>query len=248
MRRILIALTSAFSALAVMVGVFGTTSPAYALNGYINGSCITSDTGDQIVFYLAWDNPTSNDIVYLFDTGIPGEPTSSDVASANTEDAIDFSRGLNNDINGQTYTMSIKFDGVVVFEADWVNACPWQGMTITLDEFTAASDPSPSPSESVTPTPTVEPTPTPTVEPPAPLAAQNLKAPKKVLKKGKTAKLAKTTQQGAKVKWVSKSKTCKLVKGYKLKGVKKGKCTLRATAPAVGGFASLSSNFTLRVK
>ena len=79
------------------------------------------------------------------------------------------------------------------------------------------------------------------------LADQTLKAPAKVLKKGKAAKLAKTTQQGAKVKWKSKSKTCK-VKGAKVKGVKKGICRLSATATAVPNYKALSKSFKFKVK
>ncbi len=116
--------------------------------------------------------------------------------------------------------------------------------------------PTPSPTEPTptpttpTPTPTPKPTPTPTVEPSAPLASQTLKAPAKVLKKGKKAKLAKATRQGAKVKWKvkGKGKTCKVKASVLFAGKKKGACRLTATAPAVPSFKAFAGKFTVKVK
>ena len=83
---------------------------------------------------------------------------------------------------------------------------------------------------------------------PLPLASQTLKAPVKVLKKGKAAKLAKATQQGAKVKWKSMTKTCKVKGGAKATGIKKGVCRLKATAAAVPNYKALKKIFKFRVK
>lgn len=110
--------------------------------------------------------------------------------------------------------------------------------------------PTPTPTPTVEPTPSPTMTPTPTVEPPAPLASQTLKAPKKVLKKGKTAKLAKATHQGAKVKWQSKTskKVCVVKAGKLVAGKKKGSCRLTATAAAVPSFKTYTGKFTVKVK
>jgi hypothetical protein len=83
---------------------------------------------------------------------------------------------------------------------------------------------------------------------PPPLGDQTIKAPKKVLKKGKSAKLARATRQGAKVKWASKSNTCKVKAGKLVAGKKKGMCRLTATAPAVPSFKAFSKKYVVKVK
>ncbi len=91
----------------------------------------------------------------------------------------------------------------------------------------------------------------PIVTPPPPvLADQTLKSPAKVLKRGKTAKLAKVTHQGAKVKWQSKTskKVCVVKAGKLVAGKKKGSCRLTATAAAVPSFKTYTGKFTVKVK
>ena len=89
---------------------------------------------------------------------------------------------------------------------------------------------------------------TPPPPPPPVLANQTLKAPAKVLKKGKSAKLAKATRQGAKVKWRVKGKTCKVKASKLVAGKKRGTCRLVATAPSVPNFKALTKKFVVKVK
>ena len=90
----------------------------------------------------------------------------------------------------------------------------------------------------------------PTAPPPPAVtpAAQTLKKPPAKLKKGKKAKLAKTTRQGAKVSWKSKTKKRCTVKKYTVRAKKKGACKLIATAPAIPGYEALTKKYTIRVK
>lgn len=138
--------------------------------------------------------------------------------------------------------------GVVREDYNEASLYTWEGKLIPSVVFRSVGcdiEPTPTP----TPTPTVEPTPTPTVEPtPPPLGEQILKAPKKVLKKGKSAKLAKATRQGAKVKWKVKGKTCKVKVSKLFAGKKKGTCRLTATAPAVPKYKAYTGKFTVKVK
>ena len=83
---------------------------------------------------------------------------------------------------------------------------------------------------------------------PVPPAAQTLKKPPAKLKKGKKAKLAKTTRQGAKVTWKTSTKKTCTVKKYKVTAKKKGKCKLSANAPAIPGYTALTKKYTIRVK
>ncbi len=85
-----------------------------------------------------------------------------------------------------------------------------------------------------------------TVRPP--LQKQTVKKPPAKLKKGKTAKLARTTAQGAKVTWkTSTKKMCKVNKS-KVTAKKKGKCKLSANAPATPSFTAFTKRYTIRVK
>jgi hypothetical protein len=236
----------------VLAGVFG-TSPASAKDGLIVSDC---DEFGRIGWTVYWSNDTAKELAFVFDTGIPGEPQTTDTVSANTEGAIDFGRGLDSPKDGQTYTLTITLDTVVVYQADWVNDCPWQGMVVTVDKFTAATDPSPSPTltptETTTPTPPVEPpvTPTPPAEPtvtPTP-TAQTAAKPAAKLKKGKSAKLAKKTKQGVRLSWKTTTKKVCKVKKYKVKALKKGTCKLKATAPAGPGLAAYKKKFRIKVK
>lgn len=196
----------------VLAGVLG-TSPAVAKDGAISSGC--SQEG-IIGWFVYWSNDTTEDIEYVFNTGVPGEPVKSGTADALTNGAIDFGRNLTTVKDGQTYTLTITLDTVVVYQADWVNDCPWQGMSVTVDTFTAATDPSPTPTVTPTPTPSVEPTPTvePTVVPtptatptatptPSPGSVKSLKV--KVKKNGK----AKATWKGTATSWKAKAKIVK---------------------------------------
>ena len=78
--------------------------------------------------------------------------------------------------------------------------------------------------------------------------SQTVKKPPAKIKQGKSAKLAKTTAQGARVTCKSTTKKVCSVKRSKVKGLKKGKCGLTATAPSVGTFLAYSQKFTVRVK
>lgn len=101
--------------------------------------------------------------------------------------------------------------------------------------------PEPSPTPSTSPPPTPPP-------PPVTPGTQSVKKPPAKLKKGKKAKLAKNTKQGAKVSWKSRTKKVCTVKKYVVTAKKKGKCTLSAKAPAITGFTAFSKRYSIRVK
>ena len=87
-----------------------------------------------------------------------------------------------------------------------------------------------------------------TVRPSATPVAQSVKKPPAKLKKGKKAKLAKKTTQGAKVTWKTSTKKVCTVKKYKVTAKKKGKCKLSAKAPAITGYTAFSKKYTIKVK
>ncbi len=88
-----------------------------------------------------------------------------------------------------------------------------------------------------------------TVRPTAtPLPKQTVKKPPAKLKKGKTAKLARTTAQGTKVTWKTSTKKICKVKKSKVTAKKKGKCKLSANAPATPSFTAFTKRYTIRVK
>ena len=126
--------------------------------------------------------------------------------------------------------------------------CPGTTVGAAVDAFgcptqTPQLPPLPDPSGTPEVTP-VDPT-IPTVSP----ADQTIKIPRKVLERGKSAKLAKTTNQGAKVAWASNSKACQVVRGSRVKaGSKKGACRLTATAEALPGFKTFTRTFVVKVK
>jgi hypothetical protein len=103
--------------------------------------------------------------------------------------------------------------------------------------------PAPTPAPTPTPTPTPAPSPTPT-----PIKKQSAKKPPAKVKKGKRAKLAKRTRQGAKLKWKSSTKKVCVVKKTTLRTKRKGKCVVRAKAPAVGGIKAFSKKYVIKVK
>jgi hypothetical protein len=80
------------------------------------------------------------------------------------------------------------------------------------------------------------------------LGSQSAKTPPKKLKKGKKAKLAKSTTQGAKITWKTTTKKRCTVKKAKVTAKRKGKCKLSAKAPGVPGFTAFSAKYTIRVR
>lgn len=69
------------------------------------------------------------------------------------------------------------------------------------------------------------------------------------IKKGKTAKLPATTNQGQAISWKSsKAGVCQVLKGPKVKGKKKGSCILTATAAGTGSLNALSQKVSVKVK
>lgn len=113
--------------------------------------------------------------------------------------------------------------------------------------FTFTEIPTPAPTPTPTPTLTPAPTPTPTTPTPT-LMAQSLAKPRAKVKVGKSAKLAKKTKQGSRLKWKTTTKKVCKVKKYKVKGLKKGKCVLKAKASTTSGFTAYSQRFTVKVK
>lgn len=101
----------------VAVGLLSNTQAAHALNGWFRAECVDYNAKQIVNFGMSWTNDTAKDIAYKFDTGIPGEPTTEGVAAANTEDAIDFSRGLDTSKNGLPYTLTLTFDSTIVYQA-----------------------------------------------------------------------------------------------------------------------------------
>ncbi len=106
----------------------------------------------------------------------------------------------------------------------------------------AAPDPVPVVPTPDPTTPTPNPEPTVTV-----LGTQTAKPPAK-LKKGKKAKLAKKTTQGAKVTWKTSTKKVCGVKRNVVTAKKKGTCKLSAKAPAKPGFTAFSKRYTIKVR
>ncbi len=117
----------------------------------------------------------------------------------------------------------------------------------TVNLVAMAEGGSPSPTPSVSPS-TPGPTQTQSTPPPPPPGKQTVKKPPAKLKTGKSATLAKTSAQGTRVTWKSTTKKVCKVKKSKVKGLKKGKCVLKATAPATSTFLAYSQKFTIRVK
>ena len=110
--------------------------------------------------------------------------------------------------------------------------------TVDLVVRPKLGDPQPTPPPPVTPTP----------PPTAQAAAQSLKKPPAKLKKGKKAKLAKKTTQGAKVTWKTSTKKICTVKRNVVTAKKKGTCKLSAKAPARTGFTAFSKRYTIKVR
>ena len=81
-----------------------------------------------------------------------------------------------------------------------------------------------------------------------PTDGQTMKKPPAKLKKGKKAKLAKQTRQGAKISWRSNTKKICSVKKRTVKAKKKGACKISATAPAIPGYAAFTRKYTIRVR
>jgi hypothetical protein len=106
-----------------------------------------------------------------------------------------------------------------------------------------------SPSKQPTPDPVTPPPPGPTPPPPVPvLSSQSVKKPPAKLKKGKKAKLAPKTAQGAKLNWTTSTKKVCVVKKTTVTAKKKGACKLSAKAPAVSDFQAFSKRYTIRVR
>ena len=84
--------------------------------------------------------------------------------------------------------------------------------------------------------------------PVASLLSQSLKSPPKSLKRGKRARLPATTAQGGRISWKSLTKKTCTVKKNRVRGVKKGKCVVRASSPQTSTFALLSARYTIRVR
>ncbi len=84
------------------------------------------------------------------------------------------------------------------------------------------------------------------------LVQQTVKSPPRTLRVGTSKKLAKRTQQGARVKWRVKSGRVCSIKAKKkvsrVMGKRPGKCGLTARAPAVPGHTSLVKKFSVKVK
>ncbi len=100
-----------------------------------------------------------------------------------------------------------------------------------------------------TPDPTTPPPPTPTPDPTVPVpSSQSVKKPPAKLKKGKKAKLAPKTAQGARLKWTTSTKKVCVVKKTTVTAKKKGACKLSAKAPAVSGFNAFTKRYTIRVQ
>ncbi len=100
-----------------------------------------------------------------------------------------------------------------------------------------------------TPDPVTPPPPGPTPDPAvAVLGSQSAKKPPAKLKKGKRAKLAPKTAQGAKLKWTTSTKKVCVVKKTTVTAKKKGACGLSAKAPAVSGFKAFAKRYTIRVR
>jgi hypothetical protein len=70
----------------------------------------------------------------------------------------------------------------------------------------------------------------------------------KFLKRGKRVRLAAATAQGAPLTWTSLTRRICMTAGTRVRGIRKGKCRILATAPAVQGFEALRTSFRMKVK
>jgi hypothetical protein len=170
-----------------------------------------------------------------------------------------------------TYRVRIEGAGSGVAPDSWHNAktsCEAADVitvtgsaTVNLRAVSSAAPPPPPPPPPPAGPP---PGPQPPADPPAPaaqptastpgapaaasLADQSLTLSMKAVKRKKSVALPASTSQGAPTAWASTTrKTCSVKKG-KVKGVRKGKCTLQVSAPEVAGYKQFSGTFTVRVK
>ena len=123
--------------------------------------------------------------------------------------------------------------------------------TKTAALYFASSAPDSPQSVALTGTGVTAPTPAPTVTlppPPPTPAAQKVKKPPARLKKGRTARLAKESRQGAPVTWQSRTKRNCTVKKHMVKALKPGTCLLKATAPKLPGYKPYRKNFAITVR
>ncbi len=84
--------------------------------------------------------------------------------------------------------------------------------------------------------------------PAPPPVGQQVKAPPKSLKRGKRAKLATSTAQGGSVTWKTTTKKICKVKQNRVRGLKRGKCIVRATSPATTAFTAFAQRYTIRIR
>lgn len=233
----------------LLTGVFGTT-PANAEQQYYYIADVTSVACNSTKNSINWDvgNP-DNPIMVEFDVYLNQQKIANEFVPSG-QSAVGSASVLVD--AGTLLVTSFYVDGV--WYKDVTKVALECGQTPSPSPSPTDPSSSPAPTETATaaptPTVTVSPTttaaPTPTLEP---LASQSIKGPKKVLKKGKKAKLAKATYQGAKAVWVSKSgKTCKVKAGKVKAGKQKGVCRLMVTAPAVPGFKAFTKRYKVKVK
>jgi uncharacterized delta-60 repeat protein len=173
---------------------------------------------------------------------INGLPSNS-IARLNTDGTPDaaFSTSTGTGFSAQVRTLAMQPDGKIL-------AGGWFGLfnettSNQIARLFSGVTPAPTPAPTPTPTPTPAPSPTPT-----PIKKQSAKKPPAKVKKGKRAKLAKRTRQGAKLKWKSSTKKVCVVKKTTLRTKRKGKCVVRAKAPAVGGIKAFSKKYVIKVK
>lgn len=89
---------------------------------------------------------------------------------------------------------------------------------------------------------------TPTVKPTPPKATTISSVVKKI-QVGKKAKLPTKTKAGTTLKWKSLTPgKCKIVKGNRVKGVKKGTCKIIATAPGTASVKKFSHTYKVKVR
>ncbi len=72
--------------------------------------------------------------------------------------------------------------------------------------------------------------------------------PRHKMRKGRSIRLPKFTSQGAAVTWNARPKRVCKVTRYTLKAKHKGRCLLRASAPALPGVNSYAAAFVVRVR
>ena len=80
------------------------------------------------------------------------------------------------------------------------------------------------------------------------LAGQTMGHPRHKMRKGRSIRLPKFTSQGAAVTWNARPKRVCKVTRYTLKAKHKGRCLLRASAPALPGVNSYAAAFVVRVR